>query len=403
MKLWLGTIPLFCTLLTLTGCTPSPGRGHDIRVKQPTQNSNQSISTSERLKISGSVSIAGVSMTGLPGDVISDVNGCYEVFIPIDWRGIVKPEKAGYSFTPETLRYRGTTQSRMNQDYHPTLKLLTLSGSIGEPGVSLVGLPGNPITSSDGCYRITVPHGWSGTVFPVKKGYDFLPVSVNYAQINRSLYHEDYSRFSILPKIASNPTILSNNTPSYSENNKIKATYSDIRILALPPFDENEHAELKQDLGVMHTILKRTICGHVHSPLNRTVSKQSIYIPDFGAIFILTCDWALRKSELSENRAFWEMACEAYRIEKAANLDNRAEIDALNQIRTKILCEALVAALLHATNIRHLDPDEKVVLSVKGTSSTSLMLEVTKQEIDQIVQGHIDRPTFNERVQAYIH
>ena len=90
-------------------------------------------------------------------------------------------------------------------------------------------------------------------------------------------------------------------------------------------------------------------------------------------------------------------------IEKALDLDNRTEIDALNQIRTKILRETLVTALLYATNIRHLDPDEKIVLSIGGTSSTSLMLEVTKQDVDQIAQGHIDGPTFNERVQAHIY
>ena len=54
----------------------------------------------------------------------------------------------------------------------------TISGKVessGIPlsGVAMKGLPGNPITGDNGYYSAEVPHGWSGTVIPIKPGYTF--------------------------------------------------------------------------------------------------------------------------------------------------------------------------------------------------------------------------------------
>jgi len=45
----------------------------------------------------------------------------------------------------------------------------------GLPGVTLWGLPGDPITDEDGRYRARVYSGWSGSIRPEKKGYTFIP------------------------------------------------------------------------------------------------------------------------------------------------------------------------------------------------------------------------------------
>ena len=56
----------------------------------------------------------------------------------------------------------------------------TISGNAGEDGVTMSGLPGNPVTSGGGLYIATVPYGWSGTVTPTKTGYRFTPPSRSY-------------------------------------------------------------------------------------------------------------------------------------------------------------------------------------------------------------------------------
>ncbi|MBU2548450.1 MAG: DUF1566 domain-containing protein, partial [Proteobacteria bacterium] len=70
-----------------------------------------------------------------------------------------------------------------------TLKQYTLSGYVrdgygnGLAGVVLNGLPGDPSTDADGFYSATVNYGWGGTVTPSKVGWNFEPVSTDYANV----------------------------------------------------------------------------------------------------------------------------------------------------------------------------------------------------------------------------
>ena len=60
----------------------------------------------------------------------------------------------------------------------------TISGSVGTlDGVTMNGLPGNPVTSGGGNYSATVVYGWDGTVTPTKNGYTFTPASVTYSNV----------------------------------------------------------------------------------------------------------------------------------------------------------------------------------------------------------------------------
>ena len=49
------------------------------------------------------------------------------------------------------------------------------------------GLPGNPVTQSDGWSTATVAHGWSGTITPTLAGYTFTPASRTYADVTVNL------------------------------------------------------------------------------------------------------------------------------------------------------------------------------------------------------------------------
>ena len=56
-------------------------------------------------------------------------------------------------------------------------EVFTISGTIGLAGVSLQGFPGAtpPQTDENGVFSVQVAYGWSGTITPIKLGYEFQP------------------------------------------------------------------------------------------------------------------------------------------------------------------------------------------------------------------------------------
>jgi len=78
-----------------------------------------------------------------------------------------------------------------------TPTLVTVSGTIlnggsGEPGVTLTGLPGSPVTDGGGNYSTDVPGGFSGAATPVKAGFTFTPSSRAYTNLMVDVANEDY-------------------------------------------------------------------------------------------------------------------------------------------------------------------------------------------------------------------
>jgi len=81
---------------------------------------------------------------------------------------------------------------------------VTISGTVttssGAPvaGVTIVGLPGNPVTDAGGSYSATVPWGWSGSVTPTHAGYAFWPAGRDYTFVTTDRT-TDYTATSLLP------------------------------------------------------------------------------------------------------------------------------------------------------------------------------------------------------------
>ncbi len=69
---------------------------------------------------------------------------------------------------------------------------VTFNGA-GLDGVTLTGLPGEPITSSEGLYITTVNYGWSGIVTPAKTGYMFTPGLRTYSNVAENHSADDYT------------------------------------------------------------------------------------------------------------------------------------------------------------------------------------------------------------------
>jgi hypothetical protein len=146
--------------------------------------------------ISGRTGVAGVTMRGLPGDPavpITDENGVYSVRVPYDFSGTVIPTKLGYSFDPPAKEYRSVREDLAQQDYVARILTFTISGQTGVAGVTMRGLPGNPVTDREGRYKATVEYGWMGVVTPVREGHVFEPPQRAYASVTEGLTHEDYT------------------------------------------------------------------------------------------------------------------------------------------------------------------------------------------------------------------
>jgi type II secretory pathway component GspD/PulD (secretin) len=60
-------------------------------------------------------------------------------------------------------------------------------------GVTMEGLPGNPVTGPGGIYSATVDWNFSGIVIPMKDGYEFNPPDITYAAITKDEKNRNYS------------------------------------------------------------------------------------------------------------------------------------------------------------------------------------------------------------------
>ena len=136
--------------------------------------------------ISGSADMDSVEMTGLPGPaVFTDGNGYYSAIVEWGWSGTVKPVKPGFKFDTATMNYTKLMTDKTNQNYTPSPIMLTISGSAGIEGVTMQGLPGNPITGPRGAYSAKVDWNFSNIVIPMKEGYEFNPPEKTYAAITK--------------------------------------------------------------------------------------------------------------------------------------------------------------------------------------------------------------------------
>ena len=54
-------------------------------------------------------------------------------------------------------------------------KTVTISGSVGLPGVVMNGLPGTCMSEPNGAYQAEVPVGFTGMVTPAREGFVFVP------------------------------------------------------------------------------------------------------------------------------------------------------------------------------------------------------------------------------------
>lgn len=96
---------------------------------------------------------------------------------------------------------RNRIESVFSKEIAATTRGTTISGSVKNPGGQ--GVPGVELTASDnqgkaftdskGNYYLGVTPGWSGTVMPSKKGYDFSPPDLKYNNVDTDRDGQDYT------------------------------------------------------------------------------------------------------------------------------------------------------------------------------------------------------------------
>ena len=165
----------------------------------------------------------GVMMSGLPVETIT-AGGSYSATVNYGWTGTITPAKEGYTFSPTNKTYSNVTSNQSSQNYTPTLVTYTISGHVGTlDGVTMNGLPGNPVTSGGGAYSATVTTTWSGTVTPAKTGYTFSPTSRMYSNVGSNLT-EDYTPIINTYTISGNAGTISGVTMSGLPGNPVSST-----------------------------------------------------------------------------------------------------------------------------------------------------------------------------------
>ena len=77
-----------------------------------------------------------------------------------------------------------------------SIQSFTVSGTVTPALANVVmsGLPGSPVTNSSGVYTKTVPYNWSGTVTPIRTGYNFTPASRTYTNVQANQTAQNYTQ-----------------------------------------------------------------------------------------------------------------------------------------------------------------------------------------------------------------
>ena len=77
--------------------------------------------------LAGGSPLAGVVLSGLPGNPVTNASGVYDVTASAGWSGTVTPTLAGYTFTPASRTYASVTEDQLSQDYAAALVPATIT------------------------------------------------------------------------------------------------------------------------------------------------------------------------------------------------------------------------------------------------------------------------------------
>jgi hypothetical protein len=444
---WSGTV----TPMKEGYCFKPPSREY-VQVLQEQENQDyQAVRLT--FTISGNVGLPGVKIEGFPIEVVSDVNGGYQVQVAYGWSGKVSPRRPGYTFEPAHRQYSPKiTEDLSQQDYTPRVVTYTISNVIKAgrepvPGVKVTAQPGGytAVTDSQGRYSLKVPYGWTGTLEFSKPGVDFV-AEVSYFNVTADVIDEK----SALPE---------GEWPSYpsgpSQGGAVAA--GDVLVVLTREFAPEKIAETTEDLRVMLQILReklseprmiRGVLRDYGNLLGEDRRAEAIYLEGSAALFVIGADFppssAAQQSGGGESQArpqgeaadpVWQRARQ--KLHSPAGVGSAGQSAQIQAMTFDQFKEELLRSLKHAANIRNVDPNELVVLTIvaqKGDASrtadadmmrqyhniygnddymatlglgrparstTVLTMQAKKSDIDAFAQGALDFDQFRRKVKSF--
>jgi hypothetical protein len=264
---------------------------------------------------------------------------------------------------PESIPIPMTAPSRM----------VTISGSTGVSGVVMTGLPRNPVTDERGLYSAAVPSGWSGAVEPKKDGFTFEPPGHRYSRVMGDVTNQNYSPKTIGPmpmfaRTGSREVLVIPDTDIKAET--LMAITEDLQVMSRI-FDER-FKEPQEIQGVFFDF------GDFFGRDSR--STEAIYMQGYGVLFLMEVNFAFSpEPEAQEKQAeetedadpIWQRTRQKIFSPQGFGGSEfvpkeKYSADKINQLKTE-----LIRTLQHAANIRNIQPDEWVILTVIGKARQS--------------------------------
>jgi len=284
----------------------------------------------------------------------------------------VAPSRVRMPVTPKPIQPLSAPPVQIPVEPTPPTELgpraVTISGRAFINNIVMTGLPGNPVTDQLGYYTAKVPLNWTGVVKPKKNGFIFKPTERFYKRITSNITKENYLPTGAVP------------VPVFNQ-----AGIREVLVIPAADVEAEDLAAITEDLQVMSHIFDERFkegqeiqgifvdFGDIFGRDSR--STEAIYIQNYGVLFLMEVNFAFspsskpQKQETKNTEEYidpdWQRAKQKLFSPKgfggASVPEEQYSAQQIEQIKTE-----LIRTLKHAANIRTLQPDEWIILTVIG-------------------------------------
>lgn len=395
--------------------------------------------------------LEGVRIVAEPGgySAKTDAQGRYRIEVPYGWSGELvfeetyDPDKGRIPYTHVTSdiihgpRVRGRSV---------TISNVIRAGNEPIRGVMVIARPGEyaAITDSRGRYRIQVPYGWSGGLLVSKEGGN-LRTEAGYSDVTTDIIDGKP-----VPAGEERPA----DQPGASQGG-VSVPARDVLVIPTGDAVPEKIAETTEDLRVMLQILReklseprmiRGVLRDYGSLLGEDRRAEAIYLQGSAALFVIGADFPPSspaqqpgqgeppsRSQGEAADPVWQRARQKLYSPGSRTPSPSGQMQTMTFEQFQ---EELLRSLKHAANIRHIDPNELVVLTLvarnedasrtgdadmmrqyeniygndvrammgaghPAPATTVLTMQARKADVDAFAQGALDFDRFRQKVRSF--